>query len=999
MPIDKILRPLKESSYYTEHLLSLKRSGKTSFTGMVGSSSSALLACLAQDFKNILVVTKNTERAEAIGSEIKLLSGENTFLFPALDTVAGDGLPPSRELVGERLAILEKLADGQKMIVVAPVPALISKTNSKLSAKGGRTLKLEIRVGAPFDLSAFIEKLVALGFRRFDIVGERGEFSVRGGIIDVFPLNFEHPVRIELVGDRIESIRSFDAYCQRSLKKLENISILPAFESPQVSLFSHLSPDTLIVLDEPMDIERVADSPIEIPGNFRRVQLSHFLKPGEEGFFSSVPSYVSQLETIKPSALIVSRHAARLDGATKAAVCEGSLSGGFKFSGLEVIGDKELFSQKTTFFKKKTTLNEGVADELLADLKVGDYVVHENYGIALYQGTATLKIEGIKQEYILLSFARGDKVYVPPSMAGLVEKYSSGSDVTPKLSRLGTKQWSNARGRVKAALKDMTAELLELYSTRQKVAGYAFAPDDIWQEELRATFPFFETPDQIKAIGDTKSDMETSRPMDRLICGDVGYGKTEVALRACAKAVSAGKQVAILVPTTILAEQHYNNFRERFKTSPFIVEMLSRFKSKKEQAKIVKSLAGGAVDIVIGTHRLLSRDIKFRDLGLLVVDEEQRFGVGHKERIKKLKKSVDVLSMSATPIPRTLYLSLSGARDMSVIATPPVDRSPIRTYVLPWNESVIREAILREIDRGGQVYFVHNVVETIEGMANKIRRLVPEATITVGHGQMREKDLEKTMIDFLDRKFDVLVCTSIIESGLDIQNVNTILIDNASRFGLSQLYQIRGRVGRSPVRAYAYLFYHPQIEMTDQALERLKAIQEFTALGSGYKLAMRDLEIRGAGNLLGAQQSGHVMEVGFDLYCELLEEAVREAKGIKESTPREVSVDLKVEAFIPKNYVLDDRQRIALYRRMNLLDSNEALREMRRELKDRFGAIPDKLERLFELLALKVLAIKASVKSIKEEGAYIIIERLSGKKKKLKLLGQDKIKRIAQEIA
>ncbi|MFH1347521.1 MAG: transcription-repair coupling factor, partial [Candidatus Margulisiibacteriota bacterium] len=582
---------------------------------------------------------------------------------------------------------------------------------------------------------------------------------------------------------------------------------------------------------------------------------------------------------------------------------------------------------------------------------------------------------------------------------GLVEKYSSGADFKPRLSRLGSRKWLRIKSNVKKTLKDMTKELLELYATRAKVSGYAFHADDIWQDELAGTFPFEETPDQQKAINEAKRDMEASRPMDRLVCGDVGYGKTEVAIRAAAKAVSAGKQVAILVPTTILAEQHFNNFKNRFKSSPFVVEMLSRFKTKKEQADIVKSLNLGGVDIVIGTHRLLSKDIKFKDLGLLIIDEEQRFGVAHKEKVKKFKKTVDVLTLTATPIPRTLYLSLSGARDMSIINTPPVDRSPIRTYVLPWSEAVIREAILRELDRGGQIYFLHNFVETIDGVAAKIKKLVPEAKVAVGHGQMSEKDLEKTMLDFLDRKFDVLVCTSIIESGLDITNVNTILIDQADRFGLSQLYQIRGRVGRSAVRAYAYLFYNPQKIMTDQALERLKAIQEFTALGSGYKLAMRDLEIRGAGNLLGAQQSGHVMEVGFDLYCELLEEAVREVKGIAEVSPREVTIDLKVEAFIPEDYVTDDRQRIALYRRMNLLSTREQVDEIKKELADRFGKVPDKLKTLFEVLYLRVRSLEFGVRSIKEEDGKILIEKVSGKRTKLEISGKDKIKLAEKGIA
>lgn len=966
----------------------------------------------------MLIVVATHARAAALKSEIELFSDKTAKIFPAPDIVLGEDLPagrqgikPSKELIGERLAVLAQWAKGGGGIVIAPIKAVMWQTSQGLETiqlANSQTIRLE-------DL---IRQLIEFGYKRFDIVGERGEFSVRGGIIDIFPLNFDHPVRLELVGDEVESIRSFEAYSQRSIKKLEEISILSARERFEVPIFSHLAKNTLIVFDELMEVGRSADKHLDeqksFPSklkyltldqindqasDFKVVELSKFLQPGEEPIFSAPPSYVGKIPDVPPEAMIISKHAARLREEKEQEIFEGSLQGGFVFSELQVLSDRELFGEEVIFRKTVTAPAEGVADELLADLKAGDYVVHENYGIAVYRGMETLEIDNVKQEYLLLEFAQEDKVYVPPAMAGLVEKYSSSSDFQPKLSRLGTKKWLRIKSNVKKTLKDMTKDLLELYATREKVAGFAFPADDIWQDELAGTFPFEETPDQQKAINETKRDMENKRPMDRLVCGDVGYGKTEVAIRAAAKAVSAGKQAAILVPTTILAEQHFNNFKSRFKSSPFVVEMLSRFKSKKEQAEVVKSLGLGGIDIVIGTHRLLSKDIKFKDLGLLIIDEEQRFGVAHKEKVKKFKTTVDVLTLTATPIPRTLYLSLSGARDLSIINTPPVDRSPIRTYVLAWSEAVIREAILRELDRGGQVYFLHNFVETIDGMAAKIKKLVPDAKVAVGHGQMHEKELERTMLHFLDRKIDVLVCTSIIESGLDITNVNTILIDQADRFGLSQLYQIRGRVGRSAARAYAYLFYHPKKIITDQAIERLKAIQEFTALGSGYKLAMRDLEIRGAGNLLGAQQSGHVMEVGFDLYCELLEEAVREVKGIKEVSPREVTIDLKVEAFIPEDYVTDDRQRIALYRRMNLLSTREQVDEIKKELADRFGRVPEKLKTLFDILYLRVRSLELGVRSIKEEDNKIIIERISGKRKKLEILGQDKIKLAEKGIA
>lgn len=1011
MSLDKILDPIKQTPYFKERISNLKRIDKASFPGMIGSSSSAILASLIDDFKSILVIVSSTDKAEVLKSEVELLSGKKALVFPAPDTIAGEEFQPSKEIIGERLAILERWSRGEKMAVIAPAKAVMWRTS-----RGLPSIRLSVKQNIRIDV--LIEDLINFGFKRFDVVGERGEFSVRGGIVDIYPLNLEHPVRVEFVGDEVESMRAFDAYSQRSVDIISKCIILPVKESFEVPVFDHIADDTLVVFEEAMEIARAADRHIEeqtsisaslkylsfdeiqkLTEKNKKIEFSSFVQPGQEAFCNAPQSYMGKLAEVPKEAFIMSKHAARLREELGREVFEGSIRGGFILEGLEVLSDKELFGEEVVLRKLKTVPKEGVANELLADLKAGDYVVHENYGIGMYRGMKTLEIEGVKQEYLLLEYAEGDKVYVPPSMAGLVEKYSSGGDFRPRLSRLGTKQWIRTKSRVKKELRDMTKELLELYAARQKLPGFAFAADDIWQMELEATFPYEETADQKKAILETKGDMEASRPMDRLICGDVGYGKTEVALRAAAKAVSAGKQAAILVPTTILAEQHYNNFKIRFKSSPFIIEMLSRFRSKKEQAAVVKSLSSGGVDIVIGTHRLFSKDIKFKDLGLLIVDEEQRFGVAHKEKLKKLKKTVDVLTLSATPIPRTLYLSLSGARDLSTINTPPLDRSPIRTYVLPWSEAVMRESILRELDRGGQVYFVHNFVETIEGIASKVKKLVPEAKITVGHGQLPEKELEKTMIDFLDRKFDVLVCTSIIESGLDIPNVNTILIDNADRFGLSQLYQIRGRVGRSAVRAYAYLFYHPERVMTDQALERLKAIQEFTVLGSGYKLAMRDLEIRGAGNLLGAEQSGHVMEVGFDLYCELLEEVVREVKGIKEVSPREVIVDLKIDAFIPQEYVTDDRQRIALYRRMNLLSTKEEVDDLRKELGDRFGKPPARLKKLFDILYLKVKAREAGIKSVKEEDGKINIEWLSGKRKKMDVKGKDKLKLAEQGIA
>ncbi|MDD5593252.1 MAG: transcription-repair coupling factor [Candidatus Margulisbacteria bacterium] len=997
---------LEKSAYFRSKLAELKTSAKVVFSGLPGAAKTAVFAALAGRLGSLVLVTATAASAEKTKNEFELMTGKPLHIFPALDVAPDENVAPSKELVGQRHAILDRWLRGEPSVVVMSVKAALTKTNQPA---GFSQRRLVIHAGQEVRLEELIARLVNLDYQRQNIVGERGEFSVRGGIVDVFPISLDYPVRLELEGDTIESIRKFDPFSQRSIETWREAVFLPARENYDSPVFNYLPDDTPLIIDEPVEIDRAAEALLKDSGSYLEpekylkkvnIQLSSFLSPAETPVFAPPPDYLGKTETIPAQALIVSRHAPSLrEELPQNQIIQGELAGGFVFEGLEVLTDREIFGETRTTRRTKAAVPEGVAEELLADLKVGDYVVHENYGIGIYQGMKQLELDDIKQEYLLIEYAAGDKLYVPPPMIGLVEKYSGGSEAAPRLSRLGTKTWLKTRSRVKQSLRDLTQELLALYAKRERIEGVPFPPDDIWQKELTATFPYDETPDQIKAIDEVKRDMESGRPMDRLVCGDVGYGKTEVAIRAAAKAASAGKQVALLAPTTILVEQHYNNFSQRFKNTPYVVEMLSRFRSPKEQKEVVNLIAGGGADIVIGTHRLLSKDIKFHDLGLLIIDEEQKFGVTHKEKMKQLKEAVDVLTLTATPIPRTLYFSLAGARAMSLISTPPVDRSPIRTYVLPYSEKSIREAVTRELDRGGQVYFVHNYVETIAGIAAMIKKLVPEAKVAVGHGQMDEKELEKTMLDFLEKKYDVLVCTSIIESGLDITNVNTILIDRADRFGLSQLYQIRGRVGRSAVRAYAYLFYHPARSMSDQAVERLKAIQEFTALGSGYKLAMRDLEIRGAGNLLGAEQSGHIYEVGFDLYCELLEEAVKEVRGETVVSPREVDIELTIEASIPAHYVTDERQRIALYRRMNLITNSEGVNNLKKEMIDRFGQLPPQIETLFRLLLLKVSALQAGVKSIKEENSKVRIEWLSKKVRVLDLGKEDKIRLALRGIA
>ena len=675
----------------------------------------------------------------------------------------------------------------------------------------------------------------------------------------------------------------------------------------------------------------------------------------------------------------------------------GIASEGWSFdpSDLVVLTDAEIFGWAR--IRRRSTVRRRAAspEALFADLQVGDYVVHVEYGIGRYHGMVHKTIGHLEREYLELEYASGDRLYVPIYQADRVSRYLGADDREPYLHRLGGAEWRTARTRAERAVRDMAVELLELYAAREIAPGYAFSPDVAWQRELEASFPYEETPDQLRALEEVKRDMAQPRPMDRLICGDVGYGKTEVALRAAFKAVMDNKQVAVLVPTTVLAQQHFHTFRRRLRAFPVAVEMLSRFLSPREQDEVIEGLTAGRVDIVIGTHRLLSKDVAFKDLGLLIIDEEQRFGVGHKEQLKQMRREVDVLTLTATPIPRTLYLALSGARDMSVIDTPPEDRLPVHTVVTAHDESLIRNGILREIDRGGQVYFVHNRVEDIYHVADQLQRLVPEASLTVGHGQMDEDELAQVMLGFAQGEYDVLVCTTIIESGLDIPNVNTILIDRADTFGLAQLYQLRGRVGRGTNRAYAYLFYNPGAPLSEVARKRLQTIQEASELGAGYRVAMRDMEIRGAGEILGAEQHGHIVAIGFDLYLRLLKGAVEELRAVigagvgapsvaiqraqervaASLTPLGVapSIDLPLSAYLPEAFMPDNQLRLRFYRRLAQIDSDEMVDELAQELRDRFGDLPKPVVNLLYLLRVRALAMRADVEAISSEDQRIAV--------------------------
>jgi len=652
-------------------------------------------------------------------------------------------------------------------------------------------------------------------------------------------------------------------------------------------------------------------------------------------------------------------------------IAHGHLSGGFELvnARLVVITEGEIFGQRKRKRREQQRESESRL-EPFTDLKTGDYVVHVNHGIGRYQGIVPLDIGDIRKEYLLIKYAGEDKLYVPTDQVGLLQKYLGAEADAPKLSKLGGAEWTRVKNRVREAVRDIAQDLLELYAARETIQGYAYGPDTVWQREFEDSFPYEETADQTKAIGEVKRDMESPRTMDRLLCGDVGYGKTEVALRAAFKAVMEGKQVAVLVPTTILAQQHYNTFRERFSRYPVQVEMLSRFRTHREQRQILSGLAAGRIDIVIGTHRLVQDDIAFKDLGLVVVDEEQRFGVSHKEKLKQLRNTVDVLTLTATPIPRTLHMSLVGVRDTSLLETPPENRFPVQTYVLEEDPVLIREAIRRELNRDGQVYFVHNRVADLDRVANWIKSLAPEARVITAHGQMGEEVLEQIMLDFIDGAYDILVCTTIIESGLDIPNVNTLIVKEANNFGLAQLYQLRGRVGRANRLAYAYLTFRKDRVINEVAEKRMAAIREFTEFGSGYKIAMRDLEIRGAGNLLGAEQHGHIAAVGFDLYCRLLEEAVQEARGQKVEQLVDTVVELPVEAYIPADYITDANQKVELYRRIASLRREDGVPELEEELVDRFGDLPAPVLNLLRVARIRVVAGRLRIKSISRQSGF-----------------------------
>jgi transcription-repair coupling factor (superfamily II helicase) len=1076
--LSRIVEILRRSESVSRALESIAgSSGSTRVSGLAGSSAALFTGILYHEFDTTLAVIC-PDQAEGLAEDLAGLVGEDqVFHFPDWEVLPYDEFSPHEAIVGTRLRALSMLSDRRKGILVIPARAFVRRiippgdlARNMLSLSVGQAVP-------PLDIMSV---LLRTGYTRVPAVEDIGTFATRGGILDVYPQGVDNPVRIEMVGDEIESIREFDPFSQRSIRRTDAVRILPSreviltegaisgfmnslkgrsltsshvedllihvkekfffdgieayaprFYSEAVTVAAYLPPGTRWVLMDRAGLEdRSRTARAEAEERFReRGGLEAALPPPEDllvdfetemgrvdpgriteiadiGTRDAIPLGFKSAEPFAGNLKILNAAIAEsaADGYRTYILCDnvgqverleeivparegavtigvGRLREGFSFpeSRLSVITDHEIFGRYKRKHRYPRFRGEGPIESYRA-LGVGDFVVHVNHGIGQYGGIERLVVEGRETECLLVQYQDGDKLFVPVEQLDLLQKYVGKDGEPPALSKLGGAGWERIKARTKKAIKEMAEELVKIYALRQARPGHAFKGDSRWQKELEASFIYEDTIDQACASSEVKRDMEQPKPMDRLVCGDVGYGKTEVAIRAAFKAVMDGKQVAVLVPTTVLAQQHFYTFRERLADYPVTIEMLSRFRTHREQQAIVEGLARGTVDIAIGTHRLIQKDVAFKDLGLVIIDEEQRFGVAHKETFKKMRATVDVLTLTATPIPRTLHMALMGARDMSTIDTPPKDRLPVETEVMQFDEDVIVSAVLREIDRGGQVFFVHNRVESIDSVAGHLASLLPEMRIAVAHGQMREHDLERVMLDFIDRKYDILVSTMIVESGIDIPNVNTIIVNQADTLGLAQLYQLRGRVGRSRHRAYAYLLVPKGHRLTDVQRKRLKTIMEFTELGSGLKIAMRDLEIRGVGNILGPEQSGYIAEVGFDLYCRLLEEAVKELKGEPVEPRVETRIDTDLSALIPGEYVEDARQRVVFYKRLVETRRIEEVDDLAQELRDRYGAIPDAAYNLLEFQKIRILALRAGMEHVVIKRGQLLFEgRKDGK--------------------
>ncbi|HUP01855.1 MAG TPA: transcription-repair coupling factor [Gemmatimonadota bacterium] len=1014
-------------------------------TNLAGSSKSVLAAALAGDLGvPLLVVAASAERGEGWLHDLESLLGEGSVgYYPQWEILPYEARPPQREIEGQRLEFLVGLLEGSVPVGVTTARALAQKV---LPPKALDARLLRLAKGERIDREQLLARLVGMGFEREAMVDRVGGFSARGGIVDVFGYRHDNPVRIELVGDEIDSIRIFDPATQRSVGALEQVTILPAREQSGdlEPIAPYLHPDTVLVWDEPARMESVLEETWneirerhrsaararEVPppealyldprgldgalASYRRLDLyalhiARELSPPSGGFPAvsttrfttrepepvqrSVPRLIEilrhdvaagiepvllcdnwgqleRLEELLPADLTGSDRQADggAAGSGGATLAVGALEAGFLApeAGLAVYTDHEIFDRRHRVRRRRRYAAGGTAVHL-TQIAPGDYLVHLDYGIGRYEGLERLKLSGEGEvEALKLAYGGGDILYVPVEQIDRVEKFTSEDGRAPALYPLASGHWERQKAKTIQAIAELADELLALHAERELTRGHAFGPDTEWQREMEAAFLYEDTPDQRAAAEAVKRDMERSRPMDRLVCGDVGYGKTEVAIRAAFKAVQDGKQVAVLVPTTVLAAQHMETFGERLADYPVRIAALSRFNTPAESRAVLAGVAAGAIDIVIGTHRLLSKDVAFADLGLLVIDEEQRFGVRHKERLKSLRKSVDVLTLSATPIPRTLQMGLMGLREMSLIETPPRDRTPIVTWVAEGeDEDLIEEAIRREVDRGGQVFFVHNRVQTIDAARRRVERRVPDLRVGVAHGQLAERELESVMLAFFHQEVDVLVTSAIIESGLDVPTANTILIQRADRFGLADLYQLRGRVGRSHHRAYCYLLTPPRGSLTDEAERRLRVVEEHTDLGAGYRIALRDLEMRGAGDLLGADQSGFIAAVGFETYLRLLEETMARIRGEPEKLQPPPELAYEAAAYLPDAYVPDDQQKLALYRRLSRLRDPAAIDDFERELEDRYGPLPEPARNLCAAVRLKALGARAGVARIR----------------------------------
>lgn len=1014
-------------------------------SGCMESQKSHLMYGLSGIAPYRLILAEDERRAREIYEDYRFYD-RKVYSYPAKDLLFFQADIHGNLLIRQRMKVIKALLEEKELTVVTSIDGCMDFLESLEKIK---EQLIHYESDSTVDIEQLKNQLVALGYERVGQVEMPGQFSVRGGIVDIYCLTEENPWRIELWGDEIDSIRSFDPESQRSLENLEELTIYPAVEhigdKDMVSFLDYFPEErTIIFLDEP---NRLTEKGGAVEEEYRQSRMHReekgsrnqpenwlcsfeqlqkelnkrncisvcALEPKQAGWkvrekfyleVKSISTYNNSFELLVKDLHQYKKQGYRialLSGSRTRAerlakdlqeeglaafygqdydreICPGEImvvyghaKKGFEYPLIKfaVMTESDIFGQEQKKKKKKKNYS-GSRIQDFAELSIGDFVVHEKHGLGIYRGIEKVEVDRIVKDYIKIEYRGGSNLYIPATQLDCLQKYS-GADAAkaPKLNKLDTQEWNKTKSKVRGAVKNIAKELVELYAVRQEKEGYVCGPDTVWQREFEEMFPYEETEDQLSAIEDAKRDMESTRIMDRLICGDVGYGKTEVALRAAFKEVQESRQVAYLAPTTILAQQIYNTFVQRMKEFPVRVELLCRFRTPAQQKKAIEDLKKGQVDVIIGTHRILSKDVQFKNLGLLIVDEEQRFGVTHKEKIKQLKKDVDVLTLTATPIPRTLHMSLIGIRDMSVLEEPPMDRMPIQTYVMEYDEETVREAINRELRRGGQVYYVYNRVTDIADVALRIAKLVPDARVDFAHGQMSERELENVMYSFVNGDIDVLVSTTIIETGLDISNVNTMIIHDSDRYGLSQLYQLRGRIGRSNRTAYAFLMYRKNVMLKETAEKRLAAIREYTDLGSGFKIAMRDLELRGAGNLLGAQQHGHMNAVGYDLYCKMLNEAVKEAKGIHTMEDFETSVDLNVDAYIPDSYISNEFQKLDIYKRIAGIETQQDYDDMLEELLDRFGEPGKAVLNLLAIAKLKAIAHQGYVTEIKQTGKIV----------------------------